>query len=246
MITYSNKKAYNQIWSPMGRYPMIDNTIFETYAEALAFATNNSVAVVGNIITVTSDEDSSKNGAYVLVCDGKLTNASQPTGLKKLESDIDLSNYVTKDQISNIYIYKGTKATYADLPSTSNTIGDVWNVEAVYTTGNKTYPAGTNWAWNGKSWDALAGSIDLSGYATSEKVSTIENKVDENAAGLVQIDTELSAAVTEINKKVTAEPGKELIPSTKLTLISTNESNISNLKTRMSTVEASLTWGTIS
>ena len=29
MITYSNLKAYNQIWSPMGRYPMIDNTIFE-------------------------------------------------------------------------------------------------------------------------------------------------------------------------------------------------------------------------
>ena len=76
MITYSNIKAYNQIWSPMGRYPMIDNTIFETYNEALAFATTNAVAVVGNIVTVTSDPDASKNGAYILICDGELTSAS--------------------------------------------------------------------------------------------------------------------------------------------------------------------------
>jgi hypothetical protein len=64
MIQYSNIKAYNQIWSPMGRYPMVDNSIFETYQEALAFATTNAVAVVGSVITVTNDTDSNKNGVY--------------------------------------------------------------------------------------------------------------------------------------------------------------------------------------
>jgi hypothetical protein len=35
--------------------------------------------------------------------------------LKKVGSDIDLSNYVTKDQLTSIYTYKGTVANYEAL-----------------------------------------------------------------------------------------------------------------------------------
>lgn len=237
MITYSNLKAYNQIWSPMGRYPMIDNTIFETYAEALAFATTNSVAVVGNIITVTSDTDSSKNGAYVLVCDGKLTNASQPTGLKKLGSDIDLSNYVTKDQISSVYTYKGSKDTFAELPVV-NTIGDVWNVEEAH----ENHPAGTNWVWNGEAWDALAGSVDLSGYALKADVeASVKTLTDNVAANTGAIAT----ANTALANKVDKVEGSSLISSEKLALIDTNAGAIEALgkvdegfETRIATLES--------
>ena len=61
--------------------------------------------------------------------------------------------------IGSVYRVKGTKATYAELPSSGNVAGDVWNVTAAY--GN--YPAGTNWVWTGSAWDALGGEIDLSG-----------------------------------------------------------------------------------
>lgn len=44
--------------------------------------------------------------------------------------------------ISVVYKYKGSVATYADLPTTGNDTGDVWNVVAAY----EHYPAGTNWA----------------------------------------------------------------------------------------------------
>ena len=62
--------------------------------------------------------------------------------------------------IGSVYRVKGTQATYADLPSSGNVPGDVWNVTAAY--GN--YPPGTNWVWTGSAWDALGGAIDLSGY----------------------------------------------------------------------------------
>lgn len=232
MITYSNLKAYNQIWSPMGRYPMIDNTIFETYTEALAFATTNSVAVVGNIITVTSDADSSKNGAYVLVCDGKLTSASQPTGLKKLGSDIDLSNYVTKDQISSVYTYKGSKDTFAELPVV-NTIGDVWNVEEAH----ENHPAGTNWVWNGEEWDALAGSVDLSGYALKADVeASVKTLTDNVAANTGAIAT----ANTTLANKVDKVEGSSLISSDKLALIDTNAGAITVLQEADSSLDARL------
>lgn len=74
--------------------------------------------------------------------------------------------------ITDVYTYKGSKATYAQLPSSGNTVGDVWNVEEEYTdkTTQKVYPAGTNWAWNGSSWDALGGEIIL---VTNGEIDTI-------------------------------------------------------------------------
>lgn len=89
-VEYKNIKAYNQIWSPMGRYPMIDNTIFSTLEEAFTFATTNATAVVGSIIAVTSDENPDNNGVYYL--DG--VECEQPTKLQKVGSDISLEGYV--------------------------------------------------------------------------------------------------------------------------------------------------------
>jgi hypothetical protein len=74
--------------------------------------------------------------------------------------------------ITDVYTYKGSKATYAQLPSNGNTVGDVWNVEEEYTdkTTQKVYPGGTNWAWNGSAWDALGGEIIL---ITTDEIDTI-------------------------------------------------------------------------
>ena len=69
-------------------------------------------------------------------------------------------------KLTGVYTYRGSKATFAELPVEGLIPGDVWNVEEKV--GN--HPAGTNWAWTGEAWDALAGSIDLSAYYTSEQV----------------------------------------------------------------------------
>lgn len=77
----------------------------------------------------------------------------------------DLNTAVSK--LTTVYNYKGSVATYAALPASGNVTGDVWNVEAAQ--GN--YPAGTNYAWTGSAWDALGGSVDLSGYVSGSQVS---------------------------------------------------------------------------
>jgi len=69
-------------------------------------------------------------------------------------------------KLTGVYTYRGSKATFAELPEEGLISGDVWNVEEKV--GN--HSAGTNWAWTGEVWDALAGSIDLSAYYTSEQV----------------------------------------------------------------------------
>lgn len=71
-------------------------------------------------------------------------------------------------KLSSALKYKGSKDTYADLPKTGNQVGDVWNVVAAY--GNA--HAGTNWAWNGTTWDPLGGTVDLTNYVTATTAFT--------------------------------------------------------------------------
>ena len=70
-----------------------------------------------------------------------------------------------KAKLVNIYTYKGSKDKYADLPADA-VAGDVWNVAEAH----EGHPAGTNYAWTGTEWDALAGSVDLSNYYNKGEV----------------------------------------------------------------------------
>ena len=70
--------------------------------------------------------------------------------------------YATKSEISAAFIYKGSKDTYAELPSSGNKTGDVWNIVAADPTHG--IKAGDNVAWNGTAWDVLGGVTDLSAY----------------------------------------------------------------------------------
>lgn len=95
-------------------------------------------------------------------------------------------------KLSSVYSYKGSKATYAELPSKA-AAGDVWNVEEAH----DNHPAGTNWAWTGTAWDALGGAIDLSAYY---------NKTQADAAIKAAVDAEKAlreAADTALNGKIT-------------------------------------------
>lgn len=88
-------------------------------------------------------------------------NSSSTTAALSANQGKVLGQRVTtlEGKISSVYSYKGSKATYAELPSDA-AAGDVWNVEEAH----DNHPAGTNWAWTGTAWDALGGAIDLSAY----------------------------------------------------------------------------------
>lgn len=97
---------------------------------------------------------------------GLSTNDYTTTEKNKLAAFSAASNYALKSDITNAYIYKGSVATVSALPSSGQTTGDVYNVEAT----------GMNYAWNGTAWDAL-GEIFTITALTNAEITSIVNQV---------------------------------------------------------------------
>ena len=76
----------------------------------------------------------------------------------KLDSSTADSTYAKKTDITNVYKYCGSVATYSALPSTGLTAGDVYNVEA----------DGMNYAWTGTAWDALGAVFTITSISNAE------------------------------------------------------------------------------
>lgn len=88
------------------------------------------------------------------------------------EADFNNPHKVTAEQLglTTVYQYKGSVATYADLPTTGQKVGHVWNVETADP--DHGIKAGDNVAWDGAQWDILGGNHDLSGYAQLNSANT--------------------------------------------------------------------------
>lgn len=109
--------------------------------------------------------------------DGTTTNLTEKittvaNNLATHEADFNNPHKVTAKQLglTTVYQYKGSVATYADLPTTGQKVGDVWNVETADP--DHGIKAGDNVAWDGAQWDALGGNYDLSGYAQLNQANT--------------------------------------------------------------------------
>lgn len=79
-------------------------------------------------------------------------NANQIEDLKTLFSTL-----------GTVMVYKGSVATYADLPTEDQKIGDVYNV----------IDTGNNYAWDGEGWDEIGSSVDLSNLVTLDSAQNI-------------------------------------------------------------------------
>lgn len=76
---------------------------------------------------------------------GLSTNDYTTAEKNKLAAFCSADTYALKTDLTSMYKYKGSVRTVNALPSTGQTIGDVYNVELT----------GMNYAWNGTEWDAL-------------------------------------------------------------------------------------------
>ena len=112
-----------------------------------------------------------------------LLNGKENASNKKLTineaSDTDyptsgaVARYV-QQQISAVFVYKGSVESYENLPTEGRSVGDTYNVK----------DNGVNYVWNGEDWDALGTSIDLRGYATAQALSSgLNTKQDKLTAG---------------------------------------------------------------
>lgn len=119
--------------------------------------------------------------------------APQATTYTKIEVDNAINA-----KVASTFRYMGS-CTYAELPEDA-VKGDVWNVTDAY--GN--VPAGTNYAYDGEAWDALAGVVDLSPYATKAAVtSEIETKIGTLDKADTAVDGQVVSAVSETDGIIT-------------------------------------------
>lgn len=109
--------------------------------------------------------------------DGTTTNLTEKittvaNNLATHEADFSNPHKVTAEQLglTTVYQYKGSVATYANLPTTGQKVGDVWNIETADP--DHGIKAGDNVAWDGAQWDTLGGNHDLSGYAQLNSANT--------------------------------------------------------------------------
>ena len=180
---------------------------------------------VGTNVDVSDGKISVKNGTTnqkgvvqlsSATDDTSTTKAATPSAVKaaydlaagKQSPATSLAGYgiadaYTKDEVdakmSSALEYKGSKDTYADLPTTGNKKGDVWNIVNADAAHKLTHAcvkrgaevaqfqhiahgvnAGDNVAWNGTTWDVLAGTMDLSAYMLAEDLVAISNTELDN------------------------------------------------------------------
>lgn len=123
-----------------------------------------------NTVTITSGESNVATLAKTDYVDA-VASAAQTALNGKADAATTLAGYgitnaYTKTEVdnaigsavTNMYKYKGSVAAVSNLPSSGNTTGDVYNVEAT----------GMNYAWNGSAWDALGEIFTITAITNAE------------------------------------------------------------------------------
>lgn len=126
-------------------------TIKKSLEDQISAVEAGGIALETNII----DNDTKAISAGA-VYDYKVANDAEVA--KKINASDVESTYAKKTDITNVYKYKGSKATVSALPTTGNVVGDVWNVEE----------RGINYAWTGTAWDALGELFSITAITNSE------------------------------------------------------------------------------
>ena len=150
---------------------------------ALASELTSAVETINNNITSINGEITTIKGNITSI-EGDITELQGSLGsaedditavtnaLDAHKADYNNPHKVTAAQLglATVYKYKGSVETYADLPTTGQKVGDVWNVETADP--DHGIKAGDNVAWDGAQWDILGGNHDLSGYAQLNLANT--------------------------------------------------------------------------
>lgn len=137
---------------------------------------NNSITSInGEITTIKGDITSIEGDITELQgslgsAEGNITAVTNALDAHK--ADYDNPHKVTAAQLglATVYKYKGSVETYADLPTSGQKVGNVYNVKQADP--SHKIKAGDNVAWDGTTWDILAGDTDLSGYAQLNSANT--------------------------------------------------------------------------
>lgn len=215
-------------------YTAIQNsTPTETDPTVPAWAKTSTKPSYTDAEITTTGEDVSTWGSNIYTVLSGLIKDHEYYVQTKADSATTLSGYgitdaYTKTEIDSLVAsvlhYKGTKATVSALPSSGNTLGDVWHVTA----------DGSEWAWDGTEWQELGTAVDLSGYlqtgdiAAWAKASTKPSYTASEISGAVRVDGSYGSPVYAYGVYGLASTGTVQIPVYSATI--TNDNQITTKK----------------
>lgn len=101
----------------------------------------------------------------------------------------DFSNFAKKSDVASVFTFKGSKASFEELPAEAS-IGDV------YLVGDKEY------VFVEGAWEELGYPIDLSNYYTKEDV---DGEIEKVNASVSALDSKVDTKVTELTEAISTE-----------------------------------------
>lgn len=145
------------------RAPLASPTFTGTPAAPTAAAGTNTTqlattafvqaAISGKQDTLTFDSAPTSGSSNPVTSGGLYTTLEG-----YLTTSAAASTYATKSEISAVYKYKGSVATVSDLPSTGNTVGDVYDVQST----------DMNYVWDGTAWDQLGSTFTITSISNAD------------------------------------------------------------------------------
>lgn len=220
---------------------------------------NTSITSInGEITTIKSDITSIESDITELQgslgsAEGDITAVTNALDAHK--ADYDNPHKVTAEQLglATVYKYKGSVETYANLPTSGQQVGDVYNVKQADPDHN--IEAGDNVAWDGEKWDILAGDTDLSGYAQLNSANTFtalnafRANIDVSNGTTAGSSGSISFGVSPTNETVQARIGTDKLGglfyhvSTNQPHVFRNGSNLNSLVIRANDTNMNLSSG---
>lgn len=157
-------------WTGWVKYALASEltSAVETINTSITSINGEITTIKGDITSIESDITELQGSLGS--AEGDITAVTNALDAHK--ADYDNPHKVTAAQLglATVYKYKGSVETYADLPTSGQQVGDVYNVKQADPDHN--IEAGDNVAWDGEKWDILAGDTDLSGYAQLNSANT--------------------------------------------------------------------------
>lgn len=146
----------------------------ESKTSAATSATNASKSEVNSKASANS-ATSSASAAITSATNAKASETHAATSETNAKQALAESQKIQKEveaaltKVTGFAKYVGSIDNYSDLPTSGNSVGNVWNI--VNADATHQIKAGDNVIWNGENWDNLSGFVDLSNYPTNEDVA---------------------------------------------------------------------------
>lgn len=196
------------------------NTVSGNNTNITTVATN-----ISNINAVASDLTNIDNAStYATNAATSATNAQkwaegtdaqvQPLGGTKSAKGWAQRAQEIVDTLGAVMHYKGSVATFEDLPTTGQELGDVWNILS----------DGSNYAWDGNDWDAVGGAVDMSAYRTAAEQDIVDATKQDK---LTAIDAGVDMEIVEAQQ---SETEKTVSGTDSLSLTDAKENSLTSVK----------------